>query len=135
MKGVSPLIATVLLIGFVIALVAVVMLWGKSFIMEKAAKEGSLSQKQLDCVRIEIDVKKEGENYFVINKGREQIDGMIIRQGTGIIQCPKDKACGANFPRPMKELDRYLIPKSIPRGSGDEIDLIPACFLKVLMHH
>lgn len=56
-RGISPLIATVLLIGFVVALVLLIALWGKNYIEELAAKRGALAQKQQECQLVEINVK------------------------------------------------------------------------------
>lgn len=77
-KGISPLIATVLLIGFVVAVAAVVMLWGKGFVKERAEKEGALSQAQLECNLIEIEIN---DDLSVTNIGSRTIDGFIIRNG------------------------------------------------------
>ncbi len=55
-KGVSPLVATILLIGFVIALLLVVFLWGKKYIEESAAKRGALAEKQYECELIKYEV-------------------------------------------------------------------------------
>lgn len=120
-KGVSPLIATVLLIGFIVALVAVVMLWGKGFVMERAQKEGSLAKKQLACTNVKIDVKQRGSDMFLINKGIEPIDGLIIRRGNNIVQCkPGSKKC--DFDK-LKQLEEFEIQNIV--GNGD-IDIIPA---------
>ena len=44
-KGISPLIATILLIGLVVSLVVLTTLWGKQYILEKTNKEGKISEK------------------------------------------------------------------------------------------
>ena len=53
-RGISPLIATVLIIGFTVALAAVIMTWGKGFTesMTKGAEEGA--NQDIVCTR---DVK------------------------------------------------------------------------------
>jgi flagellin-like protein len=48
-KGVSPLIATVLLIGFAIALAAVVMNWGLGFMQETTESTEKQTQSALVC--------------------------------------------------------------------------------------
>ena len=57
-KGISPLIATVLLIGFVIAVILLIVLWGKNYIEELAEKRGALAEKQQECLQVELDVLK-----------------------------------------------------------------------------
>ncbi len=48
-KGISPLIATVLLIGFAVALAAVVIKWGLDFIKNKADATESPTQNKIIC--------------------------------------------------------------------------------------
>ena len=69
-KGISPLIATVLLIGFTIALVALIMIWGRNFIQERAEKEGLLSEKKLSCTN-NVD--------FTVDKACESGSGISLR--------------------------------------------------------
>lgn len=48
-SGVSPLIATVLLIAFAVALGAVVMNWGRSFVQQQTAEAEKTTQTKLGC--------------------------------------------------------------------------------------
>jgi len=56
-KGISPLIATVLIIGFTVALAAVIMTWGTTFSkgMQKSAEESA--NVQLICSKLEYTLK------------------------------------------------------------------------------
>ncbi len=86
-KGISPLIATILVIGFTVALAAVIMTWGQSFV--KVITEGAEQSKeeQLTCaqkVAFEIlDVCDPGNDYEVLvtlsNTGSVQIDSFSVR--------------------------------------------------------
>jgi len=86
-KGVSPLIATILLIAFAVALGAVVMSWGKSV---DFSVEGQASEK---CARVGLSVEKINgvpqifyggiENngfikFTIENNGNEDIEGIIV---------------------------------------------------------
>lgn len=132
-RGISPLIATVLLIGFIIALVAVVMLWGKGFIQEKAEKEGELAQAQLSCTRIKLDAKVGAGKIDIVNKGNTAISGMILRAGSNVKQCkPGDiRECGTKE-NPFKALDQLesINIYDIVKGMGDEVTVIPAILPK-----
>ncbi|MBN2567406.1 hypothetical protein JXB02_04965 [Candidatus Woesearchaeota archaeon] len=55
-RAVSPLIATVLLIAFAVALGAVVMNWGKSYVEEQAQHAGDKSTTEMHC-QIDIDLR------------------------------------------------------------------------------
>ena len=56
-RGISPLIATVLLIGFVVAISLLAMLWGRTLVKEQIEKRAPISQQKLECqIDIEVDV-------------------------------------------------------------------------------
>jgi len=56
-KGISPLIATVLLIGFTIVLAALVMKWGGELFRTTTTTQGCMAEARLSCASdIEIDV-------------------------------------------------------------------------------
>lgn len=52
------MIATILLIGFVISIMLLVFLWGKNYIEELAEKRGLLAEKQQLCTRVSLGVVK-----------------------------------------------------------------------------
>jgi flagellin-like protein len=85
-RGISPLIATVLLVGFVIALVLLIMLWGKNYIEELAAKRGALALKQQECEMVEINIKSaiEGAGQkvtLVIENAKDKPIDMFVFRG------------------------------------------------------
>ena len=85
-RGISPLIASVLLVAFVILIGSIVIFWGRSFIKERAQKEGELAEKQLKCENVEIEIKnakKIERNIEIENKGNTAIDGFILRVVSG----------------------------------------------------
>lgn len=59
-RGVSPLVATLILIMFSIALGALVMNWGKAYIEERAEFVTGAKASPLSCDNIELDVIKVG---------------------------------------------------------------------------
>jgi flagellin-like protein len=65
-KAVSPLIATVLLIAFAVALGAVVMNWGRTYVEETAEKAQKTSNTKVSC-SMDVNLK-----YVTLN-GRKQI--------------------------------------------------------------
>ncbi len=83
-KGISPLIATVLLIGFVVALLVIVMLWSRSYIEEIKQKEGTISEQKLNCATdIGIDVTNiniaDDKLEITIENKKEKIDAFAFR--------------------------------------------------------
>lgn len=56
-RGISPLIATVLLIGFTITIAAILMIWGGNLIKERAEKISAKTEAQTSCTaKVEIDL-------------------------------------------------------------------------------
>ncbi|MBU3940494.1 MAG: hypothetical protein KKH88_01010 [Nanoarchaeota archaeon] len=69
-KGISPLIATVLLIGFTIVLAALVMRWGGQFFRQQTDVVGCESEGQIQCtsgVDLVIENVLGGVNETTIN--------------------------------------------------------------------
>jgi flagellin-like protein len=81
-KGISPLIATVLIIGMVVSASAIVFLWAKEFQKQLIEKEGAASLSALSCATdIAIDALRHDTSTNTItveNKGRGKIDGFRI---------------------------------------------------------
>jgi len=116
-KGISPLIATILLVGFVVVIGAVVIIWGRNFIKERAEKEGSLAEKQLECENIEIDIKDAGPGFITVeNNGNNKIDAFILR-------VVSDGSGATKIENKVEPLNVYTINHGL---SGSRIDLIPA---------
>ena len=121
-KGISPLIASILLVAFVILIGSIVIFWGRSFIKERAQKEGELAEKQLKCENIEIEIKnakKIERNIELENKGNLAIDGFILRVISG----------GSGSEKIIQKVDPLKpapITYSFSLGEDAKIDLIPA---------
>lgn len=117
-RGISPLIATILLIGFAIAIAAVVFTWGRGYITETAEKEGSLSQAQLECNQVEIEITEEGK---VMNTGGVEIKGFLVRDKDGAAIDDKKYSYGLGVSE-ISEFDLdpgyQIIPCVRPEGAG-----------------
>ncbi len=57
-KGISPLIATVLIIGFTVALAAVIITWGGRFIQQTQEDVDKSTQVGLTCSRLSFEIAK-----------------------------------------------------------------------------
>lgn len=55
-KGISPLIASILLIGFTVALAAVIMTWGTSFVKKQTETAETEGGKALDCAKLNLRI-------------------------------------------------------------------------------
>ena len=89
-NGISPLIATVLLVGFTVVLIAIILLWGRGYYEERAQKEGKISELEADCATsVLLDVKSAALQGVKLilglnNDGNRDIDGLVVVvQGAG----------------------------------------------------
>jgi len=80
-KGVSPVIATALLVGIVIILAAIVFLWARGFISEKVAKFDEPVERSCERVDFETGVFYTGGNTFldINNRGDVPIYSFNIK--------------------------------------------------------
>lgn len=83
-KAVSPLIATVLLIAFAVALGAVVMNWGKGFVESTAKDVGDKSNMDLACQQdVMLSVKEIGNSPKICyNTTSAHIEVILENSGT-----------------------------------------------------
>ncbi|MBI2499028.1 hypothetical protein HYV88_02190 [Candidatus Woesearchaeota archaeon] len=80
-RGITPLIATLLLLFFVLIVITVVFLWTREVQKQAVEKNAELSRKQLECDAVQIDVTA-GSVINIINKGNIKIN-LIIREVFG----------------------------------------------------
>src|SRR3989344_731809 len=86
-RGFSPLIATVLLIGFTITIAAILMIWGGNLVKERAEKISARTEAQTSCTaKVEIglnsakcDTTEEIIKISVENKGSDTINAFRAR--------------------------------------------------------
>ena len=84
-KGVSPLIATVLLIAFTVAIGSVVMNWGTGYVKEEQEKATSTSDVRLTCatdVNLKIMKIDNMKDYCYTNDSENVTLSMRLTKGT-----------------------------------------------------
>lgn len=79
-QGISPLIASVLVIGMVIVTASIVFFWGKGFTEEIIQKEGAVSQQRLNCATdVKINIVSESNSQLTVeNAGNGRIDAFSL---------------------------------------------------------
>ncbi len=94
-RGVSPVIATVLLISIVVILALIIFLWARSFVGEKLQKFDSAIEYSCggsEGVKMEAGVFSDNEGGYdleVINRGNVPIYGFVVKElgkGTVIVK-------------------------------------------------
>jgi|TARA_Y100000310_G_scaffold38954_1_gene36542 hypothetical protein len=130
-KAISSFVATVLLIAFVVALILIVILWGRTYILERAEKEGALSEKQLECGNLDITIvnaQQQGDKALITIKNLKDstIDKFTFRLigAETDVKESFDKLLGLE----VKQYALSLVEDEVK--SLDEIDVIP--WLKVV---
>lgn len=114
-KGISPLIATVLLIGFTVALAAVIMTWGGGFVRDMTRSTEQSTQSALKCTQLDFKIQKAGCNGLTIeNKGSVDIKSFVFRvyDTNGVVTTPIPTT---NYYLPIQMVKAYSF--TIPAGS------------------
>lgn len=74
------MIATVLLISFVVILSGVIMFWGRQFVTELMEKRGEVAVAKLDCESVDMEIIGiEGSNIRIRNNSPFRLNGFILR--------------------------------------------------------
>ena len=85
-KGISPLIATVLLIGFTVALAALVMTWGSGFIKKITTETSESTDLALKCANLDFKITNvdcSSKSVTVTNDGATSIKAIKFRLWSG----------------------------------------------------
>jgi len=76
-KGMNPLIATVLLIGFVLAVIVLIVLWGQGLLTSTIQKTGDTSAGKLSC-QFDIDLEIHKAECSSENDGQIIVDAQSL---------------------------------------------------------
>ena len=138
-KGLSPLIATVLLIGITISLAALVMVWGQALFKQTTEDTGKSAQAEINCIsKVQVDILNAScdgvpgggpggtpMNLIVDNKNEEPIHGFIIRfySASGNVETITISSVGFALPLDSFNARTYSVPYS--GGEITKVDVIP----------
>lgn len=76
-RGLSPVVASALLILLVIVLAAIIFLWARGFIQEKMEKFGKPIEEV--CKNVKFDASRQGSELDIVNRGNVDIREMAIQ--------------------------------------------------------
>ena len=83
-KGVSPVIASVLLTAIVVVGVAVVTLWGKGIQKDVQSKAGGIASAELECTSIDVEIISTAAGSVTVENNGKDIEGvMLVVKGDG----------------------------------------------------
>jgi len=127
-RGISPIIATVLLIAFAVVLAALVMNWQGKFV-EKLQKTTDKSVGgEIDCLSdVDINVKLDEGTLIVENNKGTTLDGIIVRDymsdGTITVREPMDPTLGVELGEPIPAYGSKIY--STFTVTGEKVEVIP----------
>ena len=121
-KGISPLIATVLLVSFVVVLSGVIMFWGRQYVTELMEKRGEVAAAKLECEHVDFEVVGlSGSELHLRNIGSVKIAGFILKfegGGTEEYNTPIDSADDVTITLGESAERVNVIPMLKPSGVG-----------------
>jgi len=84
-RGLSPVVATVLLIALAIILAMIIFLWARGWISEQIEKKGTPIDMVCESVKIKFDYQRtiNGLSIIIVNLGSIPIHAIEIRQEDG----------------------------------------------------
>ncbi|MDO8459738.1 MAG: hypothetical protein Q7S74_01380 [Nanoarchaeota archaeon] len=77
-RGLSPVIATSLLIALGLVLAIIIFFWARRFIGESLQKEGSAIE--YSCENVNFEAQSQGNQLSIVNKGNVPIYGVEVRK-------------------------------------------------------
>lgn len=84
-RGLSPVIATSLLIAIALVLALIIFLWARSFIGEVITKQGEPIENSCKLIDFEADIAP--DSFSVVNKGNVPLYGVDIKKiGLGSVE-------------------------------------------------
>ncbi len=109
-KGISPMVATVLLIAFTVAVGGIVSVWMTGFTTSTTGSVESASTNQTKCAGVYIDIISVNDASFMIrNPSAQPINGITCYSGNGtlITSDPINLATGGSINSTIWDRDGY----------------------------
>ena len=136
-KGISPLIATVLIIAFTIAVAVIIMSWGTRFVRETTETTSEKTEEELACATsLNFDVSatssEDGSDAFSLtidNKGETKITKAIVRvyNTTGSVfptEITQEKPATGQMPLPAFGASTYSLSTEGNLKNVDKVEVI-----------
>lgn len=131
-RGVQPLIATVLLIGFVLAIIVFIVIWSKGLVREAIDKSANLASGQLTCTT-SIDIEVKSAECQSSNQGKIVVDAKnLINQDVPNLRGKVSSDSGTSLSFSGKVLKKFSRDKAIlftydalEVGTPEFIEVIP----------
>ena len=127
-QGISPLVATVVIVSIIVAVVLVITLWGKGVQEEIQSKQGGIALAELSCTGVDIGIiDSNADSVTVENNGQSELAGVVmVVKGDGDVQSHL-------FMQSIAPGDSRSFPFAGIPGVGiiEQVDVIPAVGLGI----
>lgn len=121
-RGISPMIATILLIAITFALAIIIFLWARGFILEQVEKFGQNAEQVCDQINFDAEISSIGGNLYslyITNRGNVPIYALDIKK-IGVGKSEVDRRTIS-----LSEAESTKTTITLERLSYDEILIIP----------
>ena len=122
-KGITPIVATVLLISLVVVLGLIIFMWARSFFPESVQKSGMLIEES--CGDVDLGIDYSNRIISVNNKANVPIYGVdVYKKSFGSVE-EIASLTGPNYALKTGERKDFSISDEIELNTGDEILITP----------
>ena len=121
-KGLSPVVATVLLVSLVVILGVIIFLWARSVIPEVIEKNGEAIENV--CSYVQFEASYEGYSLIINNIGNIPIYGLEISKKTTFGTEALASLAGSEYVIKSGEL-REFSPESVDLSGANEVIIVP----------
>lgn len=123
-RGISPVVATVLLIVIALILGVIIFLWARSFVMEKAVKFGEPIENACGSISFEAEADSISSEISIINRGSVPIyEFEIYKLDSGSRTFVVKAGCRAKTGIGAGENCNVLVTEGLT--SGRQISIVP----------
>ncbi|GAF82434.1 unnamed protein product [marine sediment metagenome] len=119
-KAISPIVATVLLVSFVIAMGVIIGTWMRTTVSGYVEEEGENIGAQISCLNVKMQLEKvEGEDkVYIKNNGETEISGYTaVKYDGDNVEVDQEQKNS-----PIEPYNAIIYPGSL---SGDKVKIIP----------
>jgi flagellin-like protein len=122
-RGLSPVVATVLLVAIALVLAVIIFLWAKNFINENIIKnERAIAEF---CDEVSFDAQATGGTLYIVNTGTVPLHGVQVLKKQVIGEVREIKIVGGGGPTAIAAGESFNAALPAEINSGDTISIIP----------
>jgi len=119
-RGISPVIATVLLVSIALTLAVIIFIWARSFVSEAITKDGQAIN--LVCEDISFDAEYNSGQVLIVNRGNVPLYGVELSK---VSLGSRTHIGEGTFIQPVGTGESVGISVGETLAAGDKISIVP----------